>query len=208
MGKTRSADEKSAIRKAAGMMSAVWLLLEAAVRERGGDDDSIAQLNTAKGQHLIGPIADLLVGKVAAPMVQVAWSVCLAWIIAACKFVSYVHPDITAEHFPPQPGDLIIKEVIDVAIPRSMSTPEVLKFLDEKSLRPATLVELLWWWITNPQKQSNCLVVALGSVWHGSVPYVYGSGDGRGLGLYSVGLDWDTYCAFAAVSKSAAKAAA
>jgi len=201
MAKQRSAAERSAIVGAAGMMSAVWLALQAAVRQLGGKDEDLYRLNTPEGQTIIDKMAELVVGTVLAPLTQVAWNLVLNWIIGACRFVTYMHPDITAEHFPLQLRDLTIKEVIDVAIPRSMSTPDVLKFLDEKGLRPATLVELLWWWLTNPAKQSNCLVVALGSVWDGRAPCVCGGGVDRYLDLLALALDWSANCTFAAVRK-------
>ena len=201
MATQRSRSEKSAIRAAAGMMAEVWLALDRAVRERGGDDDAVAQLTTNKGQHLIGPIADLLVNTVAVPIMQVGWHLVLTWIIGVCRFVTYVDPNITADNFPFQLGDLTIKEVIKVAIPVAMSTQDVLKFLDNRGLRPATLVELLWWWLTHPAEQSNCMVVALGSVWDGNAPFVGGDGAHRCLALGTVALDCSAPCAFAAVRK-------
>lgn len=200
MSANRSKAELSAIRKAAGVMSAVWLLLDDAVRRRKGDDDAISQLNTAKGQHLIESIADLLVGKV----VQVAWNIILPWIIAACQLVDGVDQDITAERFPLQPDDLTIKNVINVAIPHSMSSFEVVRYLNTEGLRPATLVELLWWWLTNPTKQEDCLVVALGSAWGGRVPYIIGDVVDHKLCLSGLTGEWERNHTFAAVSKSAA----
>lgn len=181
----------------------ILLGIIAAVEAAGGTARDLEKLEPGKpgAEPLLGELAQFIVGKVAAPMMQVAWNIMLTWIIAACRFVSYVDPDITAEHFPLQPSDLTIKEVVTIAIERAMSTEAVLALLDSMGLRSATLVELLWWWLTNPDKQSNCLVVALGSVWAGQAPCVGSSGDYRELLLRSLAGDWRARCAFAAVRK-------
>ncbi len=188
----------------------IILGLAAAVEAVGGTARDLERLEPDKAgaAQLLGQLAQLIVGKLSAPVVQVAWNTMLVWIIAACQFVNGVHSDITAEHFPLRPGDLTLKEVIAVTIPHSMSTPEVLKLLDGQGLRPATLVELLWWWLTHPAEQANCLVVALGSVWAGQSPCVDGDGGYRRLHLPSLAVDWGSLYAFAAVRKSAAPAAA
>lgn len=190
---------KSEFIKAFGKAFEVFQAIINMVLDLGGSDEEVGRLITDKDR--VRQIAELIIGKAATPIIQVAWSLVLPWIIAACKFASYVNGDITAANFPYQPGDLTISDVVIVKIERTMSTPDVLKLLDDKGLRPARLMELLWWWLTHPAEQSNCLVVALGSVWHGFVPYVIGGGGSRELNLDTVGYDWDTRCAFAAVSK-------
>jgi len=201
MAKNMGPGQKSAVRSAAGKMAAIWMALEAAVRQRGGNDDAILQLDSEGAQSLLEKIAELLVAKVAVPIVNVAYQAVLTWVIAVCRFVSYVDPNITAANFQLQLGDLTLKEVIVVAIDKAMSTADVLQHLDNQGLRPATLLELLYWWLTNPNKHANCLVVALGQVWRGGVPYVYGRGVCRELSLCAVASGWGQVCSFAAVRK-------
>jgi hypothetical protein len=183
---------------ALGSMFEIWKQIVNSIQVQGGSDEDMRNVLTVQGVAM--KVAAVILGKSDA-VLQVAWSALLPWLIAAGKFISYVNPNITTEHFPIQSGDFTIKEVVDVAIPRAMSTAEVLAYLDSKGMRAATLVELLWWWLTNPTKRSNCLVVALGSVWGGYVPGVVGDGSFRSLRLNTLAGDWGEDYAFAAVSK-------
>jgi hypothetical protein len=79
MTRGRSKADKSALVSASGMMSNIWIELRAAVLKRGAT---------------------------VAPIVQVAWSMLLPWLIAVCRFTYYMNPNITAEHFPLQFSDL------------------------------------------------------------------------------------------------------
>jgi hypothetical protein len=63
MAKSRSKEEKSAIVSAAGMMSAIWLTLQSAVRDRGGSDEDIYRLNTPDGRATIAKLADIIAAK-------------------------------------------------------------------------------------------------------------------------------------------------
>lgn len=207
MAKARSREEKFMIDAAAGMISEVWLSLRRAVTDHGGKEADIYILNTPEGKSILARLAEMIVAKAAEPLLQVSWSLVLPWIIAACRFVSFVHPDITAERFPLLPDDLRIKEVKVVEAGRTMSTPEVLKWLDKQGLRPATFLELLFWWLTNQDVHKDCLVVALGQVWNGLVAYVNGNGGSRQLGLRGVADGWYGNDSFAAVEKWVKKAA-
>ena len=90
------------------------------------------------------------------------WDKFLAMLIRACEF-SYVNSNITGVNFPYQAGDLEPKQVNVISIKQKLrelgasvlSTQQVLDYLDSLSYRPARLMELLWWWITNPTKRSN-----------------------------------------------------
>lgn len=201
MAKTRSRKERSAIVAAAGMMSEVWTKLRETVKDRGGEDADIYVLNTPNGKPILAKLADMIVAKATKPIIQVAWSRVLPWIIKVCLFGCYVNPDITAEHFPLQLDDLKIKEIKIVKPGRCMSTTEVLKFLDDQGLRPATLLELLFWWLTNPDARGGCLVVALGQIWNSLVPCVDGDVGYRELRLFSVSGIWFETSLFAAASK-------
>ena len=192
--------------RGAGLLTSIFSALVTAVQKRGGTEEQIHALATPEGETALAKIADIIAGKTAevTAAVQVAWSTLFTWLVGLGRF-TYVNLAITAENFPCQPGDFVATmDVVIVKITKVMSTKAVLALLDEQGLRPATLVELLWWWITHPKEQSNCLVVALGSVWGSFVPYVYGSGDDRKLILSLVERVWDEDYAFAGVRKSKA----
>ena len=70
-----AASKKSAVRSAAGKLAAIYLALESAVRERGGSGDEILMLDSEEGRSALGQIADVLVAKAIAPVVQVAYQV-------------------------------------------------------------------------------------------------------------------------------------
>lgn len=165
-----------------------------------GEHKKVHALDTPAGASLIQQMAAIAIGT-ATVATTVAWSAVLAFVIACCRFVSDVHPDIIGANFPYQPGDLTTKEVVIVAIDSDMTTPEVLALLESKGLRPARLMELLLWWLTHPEQHASCLVVALGSLSSGQPPYVRGVGANRNLHLYAVARRWYRNYAFAAVSK-------
>lgn len=182
----------------------------AALRKRSGTVDHLRRL--LREPELVDKVFDLIVGQPPAPLAAPSWwSQFLAALIRVCQFVPYVNPDITGENFPLCDGDLAPKSVEIISIEEYLqklgksllSTLEVKAYLDVLGYRPATLVELLFWWLQNPAKWSNCLVVALGSAWCGNVPYVYGDGSFRKLNLYSTENVWNEVYEFAAVRISA-----
>lgn len=142
----------------------------------------------------------------------VLWSKFLAVHIQMGGFVSYIDENITGENFPLQDEDLefgpveiiSIREYLKSLGRRALSTNEVLAYLAKLGYRPATLLELLLWWLANLAKHANCLIVALGSVWRGNAPYVDGNDGYRYLYLRSIEYDWREYDEFAAVRKRAA----
>lgn len=195
----------SAIVSGAGWLGGFVYLLEKALLARGWTHERIHALVTEAdpADQPIDRIADMLVGKVVGPIVQVAWELVFKFVIGACRFVSYIHPDINAANFPYAAGDLDIKEIVIVKIEKTMNTAQVLALLEEQGLRPARLMELLLWWLTHPAEQGNCLVVALGQLFRGGAPGVGGAGGSRKLSLARVDGDWNQFYGFAAVRKSA-----
>lgn len=199
----------SSIVSGAGFLAAVWTALTAAVRKLGGTDEQMHRLSTPEGAETVERMAALIVGK---PETQAApvsswWSAIFIALVRACRF-TYMNPAITAENFPC--GDVKPGQVVVISIKARLaelgrqwlSTKEVMAYLAELGYRPATLLELLFWWLANPTKQANCLAVALGQVWRGLAPCVCGNGGSRDLSLDSVLVDWNEYCEFAAVRKS------
>ncbi len=142
---------------------------------------------------------------------KATWDLVLAWHIAACRFVSYVDSDITAEHFPYQHGDLAYKEVSVIPITQTMSTPDVLGLIDGQHRRPARLLHTLMWRIRNPVKKDDKLpfIVPIASEWNGHVTCIHGFGGFddysvipiRALTLRSIDLHWTIGHAFATVPK-------
>lgn len=171
-------------------------LVDAILDVPGATFRTVDRLSKPEGEPTIRQMAAFAVN----PMLQVAWSLVLPWIIAACRF-SWVYEDITAEHFPLLPDDLKIKSVEVVRSGAVRNTSDVLKWLDEQGLRPATLMELFFWWLTNPDVQQSYLVIALGQTWNGFVACVNSRNYVRRLDLSEVAGVWHVGCHFAAVAK-------
>ena len=201
--KRSGAEIKAMVGGGRNLLDIAVKLVAAILGEAGGTTDDVHHLSTPPGRTTIKQMAELAVRRAAAPVVQIAWSLVLPWIIAAGRFEN-INSNITAERFPLQPNDLKIKKVHIVKLRRVSSAVDARKLLDEQGLRPATLLELLWWWLTNPDRQADCLVVALGQVWEGVVPYVHGAGASRELDLCRVADGWTEIYAFAAVEKDVA----
>jgi len=170
-----------------------------ALRKRGGTVDHLRPL--LREPELVDKVFDLIVGQPAeTPTSPGWWSQFLAALVKMCGFVSYTNPDITGENFPYRDGDLAPQPVEIISIKdrlkelgRSwLKTEEVKAYIAELGFRPATLLELLFWWLQNPAKRSDCLclMVALGSTWRGSVPFVDRYGSNRRLCLYLLETIW------------------
>ena len=164
------------------------------------------------GRKTLKKMAALIAGQETTTSVSAPadwWDKFLEMMISACGFVSFRNSDINSKNFPYDGGDLDQKHVETLSIKQKlrelgksvMSTQEVKDYIDSMGYRSATLVELLWLWLKNPAKHTDCLVFALGSVWRALVPYVLGDGGRRELDLLSAENDWDEHCLFAVVRK-------
>lgn len=193
----------SAIVSGAGFLAAVWTVLVSAVHKLGGTDEQIHRLATPEGAETVEKMAALIVGK--PEQAASWWATIFTALIRACGF-TWQNQNVTAENFPNsgEPGQV---EVVSIKARLAelgrqwLSTVEVKVYLDSLGLRPATLLELILWWLANPAKHANCLVVALGQVWQSYVPSVYGDGGFRYLNLYTVRDGWSEVFEFAAVRK-------
>lgn len=195
MAKNRSKEEKSAIVAASGMISAVWLALQSAVRERGGSDEDLYHLNTPDGKSIIAMMAEAIVasnGKQAktsnggfAYSVIIDHKKSLADMIAAGKY-DYINPNIVEKNFPIQQRPSVSEadiqssgnpyrtlgvqndnstNIVLVHLNKAVKTSEVLVYMDKHGLRPARIEELLAFGEKYPAVQREFPVVALGSVW-------------------------------------------
>ncbi len=203
----RTKDEMGMMKSVAGVMATVVALLTDAICKLGGDFSHVHRLTTDEGKDTVNKIANLIVGNKPAevPASPNWWEKLLAALVRACGF-TYVNPSVNGENFPcnTEPGQV---EIVSIKarlaeLGRSwLSTADVKDYLDMMGYRPATLVELLLWWLANPARHASCFVVALGQLWRGDAPYVGGNGDYRYLDLGSIEDGWDGRCGFAAVRK-------
>lgn len=215
----KSKKDTSAIVSALGVLMSIITALVSAVRKQGGTDADIYRLATPEGESLIEKIAALIVQEVGKPIEQLAkncykvlldYGQTLQQMIANGKY-NYANSNITSGNFPMTGNGKqeVIVELVHYG--RDMATDDVLKDLESKGMRPAILPELLAFGATNPEKQREFPIIALGSVWHDrggdrSVPYLGRDGSRRELNLgwgdgrWGDGR-WDDDCRFAAVRK-------
>lgn len=191
------------------VISALWVALFQLGKKMGLTEEDVEtrihRLATSEGVPIIEQIAALILGQAPTDW----WSKFFITMIQAGQFVSGVNPNITGANFPFRDGDDEPQQVEVVSIKQRirdlgvslLTTQQVIDYLDALGYRPATIVELMWWWVKNPSKLSDCFVVALGSVWNDSVPCIRGYGAYRILRLDMVEDGWRIDFEFAAVRK-------
>jgi len=118
----------------------------------------------------------------------------------------WVDSDITDKNFPLQGQGQVELNIKLINYGKFMDSAEIIRDLDNRGLRPATLPELLAFGSKYPEKQREFPIVALGSLWrywHGprSVECLRGSGSKRILVLGTWGGGWNGYYHYAALRK-------
>lgn len=170
------------------------------VNSLGGDDDSLRQI--LSNRTLRKELAKLIVGN-NANVYPISVVGTIEQQVVAGNY-NWSNSDISDAHFTAdQPHDT---DVILCHFDKDMSTDAVLKALDEKGLRPATMSELLAVGIQHSKLQLQFPIIALGSVWQFSlgrrdVGYLHSYACKRKLYLTWIGHDWHGTCRFAAVRK-------
>ncbi|MEK7102660.1 MAG: hypothetical protein AAB912_03465, partial [Patescibacteria group bacterium] len=177
---SKSGKEKSELVRGAGFAAALWIALEAAVREAGGSDEDIHRLGTDEGKDTLCKMAkvaalrgecevigaDNSASATSHYPVTVDYSRSMEQMVAAGEY-NTKNDNITQEHFPLQGSDQIEVELHLVHLNRDASTDSVLAELDNQGRRPATLPELLAFGSKYPNFQKEFPIMALGSVWQG-----------------------------------------
>lgn len=141
------------------------------------------QANIVTTKHIVGNANEVF-------QVVVDYSQTLSDMIASGHY-DWVNSDITKEHFPITGNGTVDLTPELIHFGKSMGTDNVLKDLDSRGLRPATLSELLAFGAKFPEKQREFPIIGLGSVWtfsdgHRRVPFLCEDVALRELSLY-----WD-----------------
>ena len=223
---SKSGKEKSELVRGAGFAAALWIALEAAVREAGGSDEDIHRLGTDEGKDTLCKMAKVaalrgeceVIGAdnsasatsqstavLSTYPVTVDYSRSMEQMVAAGEY-NTKNDNITQEHFPLQGSDQIEVELHLVHLNRDASTDSVLAELDRRGLRPAILAELLAFGAKHPNFQKEFPIIALGSVWQNwggyrSVACLGSWGGARSRSLGWVAGGWSGCCRFLAVRK-------
>ena len=137
--------------------------------------------------------------------VTVDYSRTLPEMIAAGRY-DWMDSSITSERFPAKKSGKEEIKLELVRLNKAASTGEVLRYLEERGLRPATLSELLAFGVKFPEGRSKYLIAALGSVWkddggnlHATFLYRYHAK--RGIFPHWYEYDWDDGWQFLVVRK-------
>ncbi len=138
----------------------------------------------------------------------VDYSQSLEGMIKAGKY-DWVNSNITRDNFPTNHHGMQTIEVELIHFGKELTTQEIEVELENQSLRPATLKELLAFGAKYPDKQREYSIVALGSGWvdpigRRYVPYLVQDGDVRDLNLSwdDPYFKWEGSYRFLAVSKT------
>lgn len=97
-------------------------------------------------------------------------------------------------------------ELLDYSIPMRCDD-DIIKNMERRGLRPATLPELLAFGAAYPEMQKRFIIVALGSTWRAlhadarHIPCLFGMDGKREVRLRHWNFDWEENCRFAAVRK-------
>lgn len=143
------ARRKSELTSVLGKSKDVMPSLIEGCEDRGGDGSEIFRINT--DQKLRDQIVDLLIAnRDAIYTVTVNRNLNLKAMIAAGRY-DWINPDITDKHFPldaevsswPRGRGTVDVKTELFHYNRSMSTKDVLKDIDRRDCRPATIDELL-----------------------------------------------------------------
>jgi len=200
----------SVLVSAMGVLTGFGTAFAAAFKKRGGRDEDLHQLLVgSKSDDFIAKIVDLAMKMVNAVRdsfyIVVDYSKSLAQMIQSGNY-DWVNDNITSSHFPIQVQGKAELNPELIHYGKYMDSDDIVRDMDNRGLRPATLPELLAFGATYPDKQREFPIVALGSVWrywYGSrdVACLYGVGSGRGLGLVVWGSGWYDGYRFLAVRK-------
>ncbi len=137
-------------------------------------------------------------------LVTVNYDLSLAEMIKVGKYDS-VNSGITKKHFPVngEGTNEVVTELVHFN--RFIGSDEVIRELDKRGFRPATIEELLAFGAKYPEMQIQFPIVALGSLWrhlgHRDVPYLWGASRGHDLNLDWFENGWEGHYRFLAVRK-------
>ncbi len=190
---------------AAGKVFELIKKLSDEVRNLGGSDEDLRRI--LSDSSLTRQLAELIVGSNANvfPLV-IDYTQSLAEMVATGKYsAGAVNTNITEEHFPVETGEANVQSVL-VHLDRTVDSDQVLRELDKRGLRPATMVELLAFGAQHPDAQRQFPIVALGSVWADPdddrrVGCLWGRPASRELHLSWFDGQWGAHCRFLAVRK-------
>ena len=137
--------------------------------------------------------------------IVVDYSKSLAEMIRAGNY-NDVDDDITGSHFPVKGQGNVELEVEIVHYDKSMTSEDIVRDMESRGLRSATLPELLAFGAFFPDKQREFLIMALGSVWRERnvirfVACLDSGSSERKLTLAIWSGYWDKYYHFLAVRK-------
>jgi len=200
----------SVLVSAAGVIGGFIDKLVAAFKKVGGTDDQLHQLLVGKqSEEFIAKVADLAM-KMAKVVrdgfrIVVDYSKSLVHMIAAGDY-DWVNSDISEDHFLVRGQGKVELNPELIHYGKFMDSDDIVRDMDNRGLRPATLPELLAFGATYPDKQREFPIVALGSVWRPwggirCVACLCGAGSRRVLFLFVWGGFWHGGFRFLAVRK-------
>lgn len=191
---------------AAGFLASFFTELDREVRQAGGTGADWHRLVTPEGKPDLTAMANIIVRRNASGLCVVEIQrATLPEMIQSGRY-DWVNSDITAEHFPLDDSQFGHFNLELVHLNRSVTSDEVLRYMDGQGLSSAEIGHLLAFGAKYPNVQREFPIIALGSFWvlpygRRRVPYLGFSDSGRDLGLDWYGGHWRGRCRFLALRK-------
>lgn len=191
---------------AAGFLASFFTELDREVRQAGGTDADWHRLVTPEGKSDLTAMANIIVRRNTSGLYVVEIQpVTLGELIRLGNY-DWVNSDITVEHFPLDNSQFGNFELVLVHLNRSVTSDEVLLYMDDHGLSPAKIGHLLAFGAKYPNVQREFPIIALGSSWVSPfggrvVPYLDVRGSGRALRLLWPDSLWGDCCRFLALRK-------
>lgn len=192
-----------------GVLTGFGTAFATAFKKRGGTDEDLHQLLVgSKSEDFIAKIVDLAMKMVNVVRdgfrVVVDYAKSLSAMIAAGNY-DWVNSDISEKNFPVKGQGKVELNTELIHYDKSMGSDDIVRDMESRNLRPATLPELLAFGETYPDKQREFPVVALASVWQAWFGFRYVAylslGSRRSLFLFVWSGDWCGDYRFLAVRK-------
>ena len=190
-------------------VSAILQSLLEKIKKRGFSEKEILQVAADQGDQLLDKFADVIAQAARKPRetfpVSVNYDLTVEQAIEAGDFQA-VSANITGRNFSWTRKGQANVEIVLVRFDHRMSSPDVVRELDDEDMRAAELPELLAFAAAYPDVQRKFSVVGLGSIWrdrkgYANVPCLYTASEGRYLDLHWWDDGWYSYSRFAALRK-------
>ncbi|TSC92340.1 MAG: Uncharacterized protein CEN92_8 [Candidatus Berkelbacteria bacterium Licking1014_96] len=218
MGKT-TAEARKLMISAGGWIASLVALLAELAEEAGMTLEDVHRLATPQGKEVLRRMVQAMIAVMHEAWGMVRYAIAVNYRLSLDEMIAAVNCDWVNENIAKSKE---FRQEIEIAaavkrvqqedlsavllhLKHEATSQEVLKEMEKRGLRAATLAELCAFGAKHPEFQREFPIIGLGSycVLGGGrqVPVLWGFASGRSLYLYYPDFRWRAYCRFLAVSK-------